>query len=87
MVIYTAINILLNFVQMVIFARIIISWLPIPKDNPIIRLIYQITEPILAPIRGMIERSAFGKNMMIDFSPIIVFLLIGFVRSIIRTMS
>jgi YggT family protein len=87
MVIYTAINILLNFVQMVIFSRIIISWLPIPKDNPIIRLIYQITEPILAPIRGMIERSAFGKNMMIDFSPIIVFLLIGFVRSIIRTMS
>lgn len=82
--IYRAIYILLNFIQLAIFARVIISWIPIPKDNPIIKLIYQITEPILAPIRGMIERSSFGKNMMFDFSPIVALLLIQVIRSIIR---
>ena len=80
----SAIAILLNFIQLVIFARIIISWLPIPKDNQIIRLLFQVTEPILAPIRGMLERSSFGKNMMFDFSPIIALLLIQFIRTLIR---
>lgn len=82
--IYRAIGLLFDFIQLAIFARIIISWLPIPRDNRFIKLLYQITEPILAPIRGMIERSAFGKNMMFDFSPIVAVLLIYFIRSLIR---
>ena len=33
------------------FVRVIISWLPISRDNQLIRALYQLTEPILAPIR------------------------------------
>ena len=73
----------LEIVQYLILARVIISWLPIPRDNQLIRLLYQLTEPILAPIRGMIERSALGKNMMFDFSPIIAFLIINVIRNLI----
>ena len=78
-----AIGLLFDFIQFAILARIIISWLPIPRENRFIKLLYAITEPILGPIRGMIERSAFGKNMMLDFSPIVVILLIYFIRSLI----
>lgn len=79
-----AIDYLLQFLKYAVLARVIISWLPIPRDNQIIRIIYQITEPLLAPVRGLIEKSALGKNMMVDFSPILVFLVIGLIQSFLR---
>lgn len=82
-IVVTAVGWVLRIIEYAILARVIISWLPVPRDNQLIRLLYQITEPILAPIRGMIERSSMGRNMMIDFSPIIAFLLIGVIRNIL----
>lgn len=82
-IIIYAINWVLRIVEYAILARVIISWLPISRDNPLIRLLYQITEPILAPIRSIIQRSAFGRNMILDFSPLIAFLLISLIRNII----
>lgn len=75
----------LEFIKIVIFVRIIISWLPISKDNRFMRFLYDITEPFLAPIRGIIERSAIGKNMMVDFSPIVAYMIIWLVESVIRS--
>jgi len=81
--IYRAIDYLLIFIQWAIFARVIISWIPIPRDNNIIRLLYQITEPILAPLRSIIQRSALGSSMMLDFSPVLAFLIISFLRNLV----
>ena len=81
--IYRAIDYLLIFIQWAIFARVIISWIPIPRDNNIIRLLYQITEPILAPLRSIIQRSALGRSMMLDFSPVLAFLIISFLRNLV----
>lgn len=80
----TALVRVLELIELAIFIRVIISWIPVPKNGQFMRILYQITEPILAPIRSMIERSSIGKNMMmLDFSPIIAFLLIGFLKSIL----
>lgn len=87
LLIKTAIYYFLRFIELAIFARVIISWLPIPRDNVVIRFIYQITEPIMAPIRGIIERSALGKSLqMIDLSPIVAFLLIDLLMNVIFRM-
>ena len=86
MVIYRTISIVFSIIEFAILARVLISWLPVPKENNLIRLLYMITEPILAPIRGLIERSSFGRNMMFDFSPIVAFLLIGIVRNIVLSL-
>lgn len=80
----TALVRVLELLELAIFVRVIISWIPIQKNGHFMRILYQITEPILAPIRNMIERSSLGKNMMmLDFSPIIAFLLIGFLKSLL----
>ncbi len=81
--IISAILWVIRIIQYAIFARVIISWIPIPRDNQIIRLLYQITEPILGPIRNIIQKSAFGRNMMIDFSPIIAFFILGLVQTLV----
>ncbi len=81
--IFGAINFLLGFMQYAIFIRAIISWFPVSRDNPLVRLLYQITEPLLAPVRELLARFMYGRYMMIDFSGIIVFLIIGLIRSIL----
>jgi len=81
---YSAIDWVLRIIEYAIVARAIISWLPTPKDNQIIKLIFQITDPIILPIKNFIAKSSMGKNMMMDFSPIIAILLIEILRSFVR---
>ena len=68
----------------IIIARVILSWIPMGgRDNPIVNFIYEITEPILAPIRKLIP-----IQLPLDFSPIIALLLLrvieGFILGLIR---
>ena len=54
-----------------IIARALLSWFPnLDARNPLVGLLYQVTEPILAPIRSIMPR------MGIDFSPIIAIFLL-----------
>lgn len=76
---------LLRIMDFAILARVVVSWLPISQDNQIIRLIYQITEPVLAPIRNLLQRSAFGRNMMFDFSPVIAIILVSLLEALLRS--
>lgn len=84
--VYQAISLVFTVIEIAVLARVVISWIPVQKDNKLISFLYMVTEPILAPIRGMIERSSFGKNLMFDISPIIAFLLIGLIRNIILSI-
>ena len=58
--------------QFILLARVLLSYFPnFDRSNPIVRIIYEITEPVLRPIRNALPQSS-----MIDFSPLIVFLII-----------
>jgi YGGT family. len=84
-VVIRAINLLIQIIEYAILARVLLSWIPLP-DNQFTRMLYQITDPILEPIRNLINKSPLGNNSlfsMIDFSPLIAFALIGFLRNII----
>lgn len=85
-ILYIFLAILFDAIELVILVRVFLSWLPVPKDHRLVNLLYQVTEPILAPIRSLIERSSFGRNMMFDFSPIVAFLLIGLIRNIVLSL-
>lgn len=64
-----------------ILARVIVSWLPIGHDSqfaPVVRMIYEITEPILSPIRRLIP----GLGMF-DLSPMIAIILIMVIQRIV----
>lgn len=74
-----------SFLDIVIFIRILASWIPDEyKDNVFMRLVYDFTEPILRPIRNLINKSSFGgPGIMIDFSPIIASIGIHFLSQIL----
>jgi len=60
---------LLQIYSWIIIASALVSWLPIPRDHPIIRILSAVTEPVYAPIRAVISPQLLGG---IDISPIIV---------------
>jgi YggT family protein len=71
------INIVFRIYSYLILARIFLSWLPVDRTNPIVKFIYQVTEPILAPFRIILPLGGMG----IDLSPIIVFFLLNLLRT------
>lgn len=66
-----------------IFARVLLSWFPkINTNNPIVALLYQITEPILAPLRAVIPRIG-----MIDLSPLVAIIVIRVISSTVAGLG
>jgi YggT family protein len=66
----------LNIYTWVIIAAAVISWVTPNPYNPVVRLLRRLTEPVLAPIRQLLPP---WKTFGLDFSPMIVILLIQWV--------
>lgn len=79
---YTIIKTGIDVIQLLLIARVILSWVPHDPYNQIIRYIYSITEPMMRPVRDMFPLSAGGM----DFSPIIVFFLVGVVKKLLLSV-
>ena len=73
---------LVQFYFFALLATIILSWVAQGSRHPAILLLYQVTEPIMAPFRKLLP--AMGG---LDFSPIIVFILINVIQIVISHMA
>ena len=70
--IYMAIYYLIRILNALIFVRVILSWFPVNRNNPFIKFVYIMTEPVLGPLRSILDRSPLGgASMMLDFSPVL----------------
>ncbi|MBI5098744.1 MAG: YggT family protein [Nitrospirae bacterium] len=68
-------NTLLTIYMWIIIISALLSWVNPDPYNPIVRFLYSVTEPVLRPIRRRL-----GISMGIDFSPMIVILIIMFIK-------
>lgn len=74
---------LLQLYTFVLLARILISWIPnLDPYHPAVRMLYQVTEPVLEPARKLIPPIG-----MIDISPIVVFILLGVIQDVLWRMG
>jgi YggT family protein len=79
------VNLLFQMTSLAILARVILSWLPavgvrIDMYHPAVRLLHQITDPLLEPLRRF---STFGA---MDFSPIVALILLEVVRRLLESL-
>ena len=72
------INIAAQALVLLIFVRVIMSWVPMRLPFGLNELVWNVTEPVLAPIRRYMPLAGG-----FDFSPFIALLLIQIVASII----
>lgn len=77
MAIAGVVDFLLTVYMWVIIGRAVVSWVNADPYNPIVRFLYEVTEPLLGRIRRMLPVSMAG----IDFSPVILIILIMFLQS------
>ena len=69
---------LLALYWLILFIRIILSWFQPPASGPLrtgYNLIYDLTEPVLRPVRGLLPPIRAGQ-VGLDMSPILVFIVI-----------
>jgi YggT family protein len=70
---------LLQILLLAILVRVVLTWFPVDQNNRIIRIINEVTEPVLAPFRRVIPRIG-----MFDLSPIAAMLVIQVILSNLR---
>lgn len=68
---------ILSVIQWLVIIAAVISWVSPDPRNPIVQFLYRTTEPILRPFRRILPARRTGG---IDFSPILVILLILFLK-------
>ena len=64
--------------QILLFAvvlRAVISWFPLGPGNALVRILNEVTEPILAPLRRVVPQLG-----MIDITPMIAILVLIFIQ-------
>lgn len=81
-----AIVILINLLSALILIQSFMSWLPLSEGNVIVRFLDMMTAPVLAPIRRLLMRLEFTRELPFDFSPIVAILALWVISSILTLL-
>lgn len=60
--------------------RAVMSWLPIDDDNPILSFLYAVTEPVIMPVRYVVEYFGWFEGFPIDMSFLLTFILLSVIE-------
>lgn len=77
----TLVTLLAGVLDVCVLARILMSWIPMDRNNRLVSLVFDITEPILAPIRRLMPDMGF-----LDLSPMVALIIIQMAERILRTI-
>jgi len=84
---FKTINIFFELLEILIIVRVFMNIFRVSLDNAIGKLIFELTEPILAPAKLLLNKLGLDR-WMIDFSPLVAiiflrlinYILIGFLK-------
>lgn len=85
--VYIAVGYFVRFIEFMVLVSCILSWFPMGYNNPLVKFVNSIVDPLLYPIRQMLAKSPLGgPGMMLDISPIILLFIINGIYSVIGTV-
>ena len=76
---HNLVNLFFNAMFLLIFARVLMSWIPSMANNSIGKFVHDVTEPFLGPLRKVIPPIS-----MIDISPIVAFILLSVLKNFVE---
>jgi YggT family protein len=74
---------ILNTIKWLVIIAAVISWVNPDPRNPIVQFLYRTTEPMLRPFRKILPP---GRTGGIDFSPILLILVIVFIEAFLSRL-
>jgi YggT family protein len=69
--IFNLVDFLIGLYIIILFIRVLLSWMPVDRNNAVVRALYAVTEPLLEPIRNLLP--ATGG---FDFSTMVLIILL-----------
>ncbi|MBN1260881.1 MAG: YggT family protein [Anaerolineae bacterium] len=75
------IGLLFQLYSFILLARILLEWLRVSLRNPVVRFIWQITDPLLAATRRFVP--IIGG---LDFSPVVALLFLSLVQMLLNVL-
>jgi YggT family protein len=79
---FQILRLLLQIYEIILLLRVLLSWFQIDPYNPLVRILYTLTEPLLAPIRQILPPAG-----MMDFSPLVAFLLLFALQNVLSILA
>lgn len=76
---------LIQAYSIVVFARIVLEWIPVSYDHPVARaraVLRAATEPVLRPLRALLPPVRLG-GMGLDLSPLVLLIGLGILSAVI----
>ena len=80
-----SLGLLFRIIDSLILVRVLLTFFPTLQYSKVSNFIYQMTEPIMAPCRAILDKLGLGMGM-IDFSPILAFLLINLLQNLVYAL-
>lgn len=69
--------------QFLMMARALSSWLPMREDSALNNFLYAVTEPVVIPVRMLLERFEAVRNMPIDISFFVAMLMLMLIQMLL----
>jgi YggT family protein len=77
----SVIDLIFSVLELLVFARVMLSWLPISPWHPVARWLRRLADPILQPFRRLLP--AFSG---IDFSPLLALAVLYVLQQVIHSL-
>ncbi len=81
-ILFNFLSILVQVLSFAVFIRAILSWFPIRPENPLVVILFQITEPILAPLRKVVPMIG-----MMDITPLVAIIVLQLLSGLIGQLA
>lgn len=75
-VLISTVSLLIDVICLLMLIRAIFSWFPTENEGKIQRVIFLMTEPVIAPVRKILFRMGWFQGLPIDMSFMITYLLL-----------
>ena len=75
------VSVFLGGMELLMFVRAILSWLPMDEESGFAAFVYHITEIVIYPVRCILERSETIAALPLDLSFFVTFMLLSFLQT------
>lgn len=73
--------------QLLMFLRALLSWVMPEEDNVISDFVFTATEPLIIPVRNLLERFELVRALPFDISFFVVFILLVILQNVLPAVS
>ena len=80
------VRLLITALQLFMLARAVLSWLPFDEESPLQKFVFTVTEPVIIPIRAVLEKSEKIASLPIDLSFIVAYFVLIILSSLLPSV-